>query len=88
MKQFVFIDEMGSNLALARLFGRAEPGLRVVDQVPSARGQNVSTIGALAFDGVRAAFGLPPISYVDPTITAGVTVIKASQLQQIRDGVK
>src|SRR5439155_10340612 len=42
----------------------------------------------MVLDGVRAAFGLPPISYIDPSITAGVTVIKASQLQQIRDGVK
>ena len=59
MNQFVFIDEMGSHLALARLYGRAEPGLRVVDDLPSARGQNISTIGALALDGVRAALSLP-----------------------------
>jgi hypothetical protein len=39
-------------------------------------------------DGVRAAFGLTPIVYVDPTVTAGITVIKGSHIQQIRDGVK
>ena len=59
MNKFVFIDEMGSNLALARLCGRAAPGLRVVDEVPGARGENVSTIGALSLDGVRAAWSLP-----------------------------
>ena len=59
MSRFVFIDEMGSNLALSRLYGRAEPGVRVVDHLPSQRGENVSTIGALALDGVRAAMSLP-----------------------------
>lgn len=59
MNQFVFVDEMGSNISLARLYGRAEPGERVVDKVPAARGENLSTIGALALDGVRAALSIP-----------------------------
>lgn len=59
MNGFIFIDEMGSNLALARRYGRAEPGVRVEDEVPSARGENVSTLAALALDGVRAAWSLP-----------------------------
>jgi transposase len=50
---------MGSNLALARRYGRAEPGVRVKDEIPSARGENISTLGALALDGVRAAWSLP-----------------------------
>lgn len=50
---------MGSNLSLARRYGRAEPGVRVEDAVPSARGENVSTIGALALDGMRAALSIP-----------------------------
>lgn len=57
--QFVFVDEMGTNLSLTRLYGRAEPGVRVMDAVPSARGENCSTIGALAIDGVRAAMSVP-----------------------------
>lgn len=50
---------MGSHLALARLYGRAEPGQRVVDAVPSTRGENLSTIGALALDGLRAVMSIP-----------------------------
>ena len=47
MNKYVFIDEMGTNLGLTRLYGRAAPGQRVHDQVPGDRGGNVSTIGAI-----------------------------------------
>lgn len=50
---------MGSNLSLARRYGRAEPGVRVEDKVPAARGENLSTIGAVALDGVRAVMSVP-----------------------------
>lgn len=43
---------MGSNLSFTRLFGRAEPGKRVIDQVPGARGKNISTIGAISLAGL------------------------------------
>jgi transposase len=59
VNQFIFVDEMGSNVSLARLYGRAEPGQRVEDKVPAARGENLSTIAALALDGVRAAMSVP-----------------------------
>ena len=59
MKQFVFVDEMGSHLSLARLYGRAEPGKRVQDEVPAARGENISTIAAVGLEGVRAALSIP-----------------------------
>lgn len=59
MSQFVFVDEMGSNISLARRYGRAAPGQRVVDKVPAAWGENRSTITALAPDGVRAALSIP-----------------------------
>lgn len=57
--KFIFIDEMGSNLGLTRLYGRATPGERVTEQVPSNHGGNVSTIGAISLTGVRAALSLP-----------------------------
>lgn len=50
---------MGSNLGLTRLYGRAAPGQRVYDQVPGDRGGNVSTIGALALDGLRTGLSVP-----------------------------
>lgn len=49
---------MGSNLSLARLYGRAEPGVRVEGKVPAARGENLSTIAAVALDGVRGAMSI------------------------------
>jgi transposase len=57
--KYLFIDEMGSNLGLTRLYGRAEPGQRVFDQVPGDRGGNVSTIGAIALDGIRTGLSVP-----------------------------
>ena len=50
---------MGSNLGLTRLYGRAEPGQRVLDQVPGDRGGNVSTIGAIGLDGIRTGLSVP-----------------------------
>ena len=49
---------MGSNLGLTRLYGRAAPGQRVVESVPGERGGNVSTIGALALDGLRTGLSV------------------------------
>lgn len=57
--QYVFLDEMGSHLGLTRLYGRAAPGQRVHDQVPGARGSNVSTIGAIGRDGLRTGLSVP-----------------------------
>ena len=59
MGKYVFIDEMGSNLGLTRLYGRAAPGQRVHDQVPGDRGGNVSTIGAIGLDGIRTGLSVP-----------------------------
>jgi len=56
---FVFVDEMGVNLALAREYGRAAPGVRVVEATPSARGENLSVIGALGLTGMRAMMSVP-----------------------------
>jgi transposase len=55
----VFVDEMGINLNLARAYGRAAPGERVVDTKPSTRGDNLSVIGALGSDELRAAMSVP-----------------------------
>ena len=57
-RRYVFIDEMGSNLSFTRRYGRAAPGQRVVDEVPGERGKNVSTIGAIALDGVRTGLSM------------------------------
>ncbi len=50
---------MGSNLSLTRLYGRAIPGQRVLDQVPGDPGGNVSTIGAMSLEGIRTGLSIP-----------------------------
>jgi transposase len=50
---------MGSNLGLTRLYGRAEPGKRVLDRVPGDRGGNGSTIGAIGLEGIRTGLSVP-----------------------------
>jgi transposase len=49
-----FIDETGINLAMTRLYGRAAPGVRVVDRVPHNYGANISLLAALGVAGVSA----------------------------------
>ncbi|HUP45267.1 MAG TPA: fibronectin type III domain-containing protein, partial [Thermoanaerobaculia bacterium] len=39
-------------------------------------------------DEVRAAIGVPAISYTDSSIAAGVTIIKAAHIRELRSGVK
>jgi len=59
VSKYIFIDEMGSNLGLTRLYGRAAPGQRVHDAVPGDRGGNVSTIGAMGREGIRTGLSVP-----------------------------
>ena len=58
-RTFIFLDEMGCNLAMTRRYGRAAPGKRVRDVVPGDRGGNVSTIGALDLRGFRTGLSVP-----------------------------
>src|SRR5215510_9344442 len=60
--QFVFVDGMCARLSLTRLYGRAEPGVRVIDALPGAGRENCSTIGALALDWLRAAMSVGGVS--------------------------
>ena len=55
----IFLDEMGRNLGLTRLYGRAAPGDRIPDSVPGDRGGNSSTLGALGLAGVRTGLSVP-----------------------------
>lgn len=45
---------MGSQLNLTRDYGRALPGHRVVEGVPSASGSNYTLLGVLGLDGLAA----------------------------------
>jgi hypothetical protein len=55
----VFVDEMGSNLAMTRLYARAAPGPRVEDEVPADHKGNISTIGAMGLAWMPTALSLP-----------------------------
>ncbi len=50
---------MGSNLSFTRLYGRAAPGVRVLDQIPGDRGKNISTIGAISLAGILTGLSVP-----------------------------
>jgi transposase len=52
--QLKFIDETGINLAMTRRYGRAAPGVRVVESVPQNYGENISLLAALSTEGVSA----------------------------------
>ncbi len=49
---------MGSHLAMTRRYARAAPGKRVVEQVPGDHRGNLSTIGAIGLNGVRAGLSV------------------------------
>jgi transposase len=57
-KRLVFIDESGSNTAMAREYGRAPSGERVEDDKPYNHGENVSLVGALGLGGLRTLMTL------------------------------
>jgi transposase len=97
------MDEMGSNLGLTRLYGRAAPGQRVHDQVPGDRGRNVSTIGALGLNGIRTGLSVPgpidgdPLVFfvaelLVPTLKRGEIVVRDNaplhRLDEIEDAIE
>jgi hypothetical protein len=49
-----FLDETGINLALTCRYGRAAPGVWVVENVPHNYGANISLLAALGVKGVSA----------------------------------
>ena len=49
-----FLDEFGSHLGLTRLYGRAQPGQRVVEATPGYSGPHFTTVAALSLAGVCA----------------------------------
>ena len=103
MSKYLFIDEMGSNLGLTRLYGRAAPGQRVHESVPGDRGGNLSTIGALGLEGIRTGLSVPgPIDgetmlvfveeLLGPTLKRGDIVLMDNtpihKLDEIEDAIE
>ncbi len=49
-----FIDESGAHLGLTRLWGRAAPGVRVVEATPGFSGPHYTLVAALSLKGIHA----------------------------------
>jgi transposase len=58
LKRLKFIDEIGANLGLTRLYGRAVPGERVIEATPGHSGAHYTIIAALGYRGVKAPWVL------------------------------
>lgn len=58
MNKLKFLDETGSQLNLTRRYGRAMPGERVVEAIPSDYGSNYTLIAVLCLDGLQAPWVL------------------------------
>jgi len=56
--RWVFLDETGVNTAMARLYGRAPRGQRLVGKVPQAHWQMTTLVAGIRADGVVAPFAL------------------------------
>jgi transposase len=53
VKRFRFLDESGVNLGMTRLYGRAEPGKRVVEGTSGYSGAHYTIVATLGMNGVR-----------------------------------
>ena len=56
VKRFHFLDEAGVHLGMTRLYGRAEPGERVVESTPGHSGEHYTVVATLGLRGVSAPF--------------------------------
>ena len=80
------MDEAGSRTDLTRLYGRAQPGERVVEAVPAGHYKQLTMVGSLKLDGQAACMTLEGaidgdsfLAYVDqvlcPTLREGDVVV-------------
>ncbi len=98
-----FIDELGMHLGLTRLFGRAAPGVRVIEGTPGYSGPHYTVVAAFGLQGIGAPWvfegattGQAFETYVDavlsPTLRAGDLVLivnlSAHQSEPIREQIE
>ena len=86
IRGLVFVDEFGSNTAMARAYARAPRGWRAYGSLPKNRGPNITVIASLTLDGIGACMQLTGAAdtaafeaYVEhllaPTLRAGQVVV-------------
>jgi transposase len=99
VERFKFLDEAGSNIAMTRMYGRAAPGMRVVETVPHNYGENVSMLATIGLGGIEAPMtisgavdGLVFLEYVKqvlcPTLETGDVVVMDNLSAHKVKGVK
>jgi transposase len=82
----VFVDESGSNLALALRYGWAPRGQRALGQAPTNRGQNTTILSAMTHEGLLVSMTVEGaanteafLTYLDellcPALRPGQTVL-------------
>ena len=97
--RLVFIDETGADTKMARRYGRAYRGHRLVDKVPHGHWKTTTFVGALRATGVTAPLvvdgpmnGDVFLAYVQqqlaPTLQPGDTVIMDNLSSHKRAGVQ
>jgi hypothetical protein len=59
IKNLVFIDETGVNLAMTQNYGRCQGGARVYYNCPGNKGKNITLIGAMSEVGLIATMTFP-----------------------------
>ena len=51
-RRLVFVDEMGTNISLSRLYGWAKKGERAYCSVPRNRGKNTTLLWSMSMEGM------------------------------------
>jgi len=97
--KLVFVDESGASTQMARLYGRAKRGRRVVSRIPWGHWKTVTFVAALRLDGLTAPFvidcamtGAIFVEYLQqclvPTLRPGDIVIVDNLPAHKRDAVR
>lgn len=99
LKDLVFIDESGVNIAMTRRYARAEKGQRAYGRAPASKGKNVTLVGALSISGLMAPMtwqggtdGLTFLTYVEqvlvPTLWKGACVVMDNFKSHHAEGIR
>ncbi|QLE45990.1 IS630 family transposase (plasmid) [Nostoc sp. C052] len=59
VKNLIFIDETGVNMAITRRYARSIDGGRIYDERPGNKGKNITVIGAMSDEGLIANMTFP-----------------------------
>jgi transposase len=104
LKDLIFLDEAGANIAMTRLHARSKKGKRAYGKAPGNRGKNVTMMGALNWtEGFMAPMtwqggtdGLTFLTYVEqvlvPNLWEGACVVmdnfKSHHVEGVREAIE